>query len=211
MGLSQRTVSVPASGGVPAFAYSFQVYVGQGYDPAVPAPLVVAGNMGLAPWRALADAEGLIVLDFRDVDRNGGYTFAEDVLALDAALGDVEARWNVDTRRRYFHGFSAAAHWGYAVVLANANTFAGLGVNAGSMQFALSTGVWPNNVPRKIAVAIRHGTADAVVPYAAATDAQARLQAAQHPVRLSSFAGGHTVSAQDAQEVWSFLRGFQAP
>ena len=96
--------------------------------------------MGLAPWRALADRERIIVVDVRDHDRNGGFNFNYDVLGLAAILGDVDGAYNVDTQRRYLHGFSAGAHWGYAGALANGNAFAGLGIGAGSLATARQQG-----------------------------------------------------------------------
>jgi predicted esterase len=210
-GLSTRTVTTQAQGGVPALTVSYDVFVPSGYAPATPIPVVFAANMGLQPWQALAQAETFIVVDLRDHDRNGGWRFDTDVLVLDAVLQDVDAAWNVNTKRRYFHGFSAGAHWGYAVVLANANLFAGLGVSAGSMATAIQQGVWPNGVARKLPVAIRHGTNDTVVPVAAGRADRDRLMLAAHPVELTEFAGGHTVSAQDAQAIWAFLRQHSAP
>lgn len=210
-GLVQRTVTTRAAGGVPAFTVTYEVYVSTRYQPATPAPLVFAANMGLAPWQQLAEAEGLIAVDLRDHDQNGGWRFDTDPLVLEAVLQDVERAWNVDTKRRYYHGFSAGAHWGYAVVLANANLFAGLGISAGSLGTAIQQGVWPGQVQRRIPVAIRHGTQDQVVPVAAGRQDRDRLAAAGHPVELSEFAGGHTVSAADAQAIWSFLRAQRAP
>jgi predicted esterase len=167
--------------------------------------------MGPTPWRALADQEGILVVDFRDHDRNGGFNFNYDVLQLNSIIVDVEAAFNVDTKRRYYHGFSAGAHWGYAVVLANANTFAGLGINAGSMNTAIQQGIWPGQVARKIPVAIRHGNTDAVVPVAAGQADRTRLQNANHLVAYEEFGGGHVVAAADAQAIWAFLKDKRAP
>jgi predicted esterase len=79
------------------------------------------------------------------------------------------------------------------------------------MQTAIQQGVWPGQVARRIAVAIRHGTQDQVVPVAAGRADRDRLNAAGHPVELTEFAGGHTVSAADAQAIWAFLRQHALP
>lgn len=209
-GLQTRTVTAQPQG-QPAVQVSYQVFVASGYDPATPIPVVLAANLGLAPWQALAEAQRFIVVDLRDHDGNGGWRFDIDVPVLDAVLRDVRGAWNVDTKRVYYHGFSAGAHFGYPVVLANANVFAGLAISAGSMQTAIAQGVWPGAVARRIPVVIRHGTTDAVVPVAAARADRDRLQQAGHPVLFEEFAGGHTVSAQDAQAMWAFLRQHTLP
>ena len=210
-GLQTRRVQTVAQAGLPALGIDYEVYVPANYDPATPAPLVVAANMGLAPWRALADQEGLIVIDFRDHDRNGGFNFNYDVLGLNAILGEVEGAFNVDTKRRYYHGFSAGAHWGYVVVLANARTFAGLGINAGSMGLAIQQGVWPGGVQRQLPVAIRHGVTDQVVPVGAGQADRTRLMNAGHAVAYEEFQGGHVVGVADASAIWNALRTARAP
>lgn len=210
-GLQTRSVQTTAQAGLPAISIDYEVYVPATYDPASPAPLVVAANMGLAPWRALADQEGLIVIDFRDHDRNGGFNFNYDVLGLNAILSEVEGAFNVDTKRRYYHGFSAGAHWGYVVVLANARTFAGLGINAGSMGLAIQQGVWPGQVQARIPLAIRHGITDAVVPVSAGRADRARLMNAGHSVAYEEFQGGHVIAAADARAIWGALKTSRAP
>jgi predicted esterase len=211
-GLVTRQVTTVAQGGIPSVTVSYDVYVPTGYAPTRAIPVMFAANMGLQPWQALAEAETFVVVDLRDHDRNGGWTFDIDVVVLDAVLRDVESAWNIDTKRRYLHGFSAGAHWGYAVVLSNADVFAGLGISAGSMGAAIQQGVWPGQVSRKIAVAIRHGTTDQVVPVAVGRADRDRLMNAAHPVQYGEFAGGHTLpSAQDAQAIWSFLKQHAAP
>tara|TARA_R110002072_G_scaffold28682_1_gene91756 strand:+ start:991 stop:2568 length:1578 start_codon:yes stop_codon:yes gene_type:complete len=210
-GLQTRSVQTQAQAGLPSISIDYDVYVPSTYTPQTPLPVLFAANMGLTPWRALAEQEGLIVVDFRDHDRNGGFNFNYDVLGLNAILTEVEGAFNVDTKRRYYHGFSAGAHWGYVVVLSNANTFAGLGINAGSMNLAIQQGVWPGQVSRQIPIAIRHGITDAVVPVAAGQADRTRLMNANHPVAYEEFQGGHTVSVADAQAIWNALRTARAP
>lgn len=210
-GLVRRTVTTRATAGVPAFTVDYEAWASTRLAPGVPAPLVIAANMGLAPWQQLAESEGLIAIDLRDHDRNGGWRFDTDTLVLEAVLQDAQQTWSVDARRIYYHGFSAGAHWGYAVVLANASIFAGLGISAGTLDVATQQGVWPNGVQRRIAVAIRQGTQDTVVPPAGARRDRDALRAAGHAVELSEFAGGHTISAADAQFVWSILRAHTLP
>jgi len=210
-GTVTRTITTAAQQGLPPVQIDYDVYVPASVDPATPAPVVVAANMGLAPWRSLADAQGLIVIDFRDRDRNGGYDFGYDVLGLGAILTDVDGAWNVDTSRRYYHGFSAGAHWGYAIVLANANTFAGLGINAGSLATARQQGIFPGGVQRALPVAIRHGLNDQVVPVQAGRADRTALQNAGHQVVYEETNAGHTVDGADAAAIWAALRQHRAP
>lgn len=210
-GLVTRPVTTTAQGGIPAASTTYQLYVPTTYTSATAYPLVFAANMGLTPWQALAEQEKVIVVDFRDFDRNGGFDFGRDVLLLDAVLRDVGTEYRCDPKRTYYHGFSAGAHWGYAVVLANANLFGALAVNAGSLNIAIQQGVFPGQVQRKLPVAIRHGAQDAVVPVSEGRLARDRLTQAGHTVVLEEFQGGHAVSAADAASVWAFLRQHQAP
>ncbi len=205
-GLVTRQATTTARPGLPATTFSYDLYVPTSYRPATALPLVVAANTGLAPWRALAEAEGVLVVDFRDLDRNGGFDLGLDVMALDAVLRDVPLAYAVDPARVYYHGFSAGAHWGYAVVLANANLFAALGVSAGSLTVAIQQGVFPGQVQRRLPVAIRHGVQDTVVPVQAARDDRARLAQAGHVVALEELPRGHTVDADDARALWAFFR-----
>jgi predicted esterase len=204
-------VTTTAQQGYPAINVDYTIYVPSTYDPAAATPVMIAANVGLTPWRNLAEAEGFIAVDFRDHDQNGAWNFNYDVLLFNAILADVQGAWNADTKRIYFHGFSAGAHWGLTVILANANAFAGLGISAGSLGVAINAGVWPGQVQRQIPVAIRQGTQDTVVPPAAGQQTRDLLVGAGHPVDYGEFNGGHTVSAADAQAIWDYLKQFQAP
>lgn len=212
LGLTSRTVTTQAQAGFPAISVDYTLYAPSGYTVNTPVPLVLAANMGLTPWQGLAENETFIAIDFRDHDRNGGFNFNYDVLLINAILADVQGAYNVDTKRIYYHGFSAGAHWGYTVVLSNTQVFAGLGINAGSMSNAVLQGVWPGQVQRQIPVAIRHGVSDAVVPIGAGRDDRGRLMGAGHPLDYAEFAGGHSApTAQQAAEIWAFLSQYSLP
>ncbi len=212
-GRVSRTTATAAQGATPAITFSYELYVPASYDPATPAPVVIAALMGLSPWEALAEQHGLLVVDFRDYDGNGGYDFGLDVLRLDAIVQDLLAAYTVDARRLHYHGFSAGAHWGYAVALANPGVFAGLGIHAGSLGVALQQGLVSSAAPFKLPVAIRHGSVDQVVPLAEGRLARDRLRAAGHPVHYAELAGvGHAApSAADAAWIWDALRAARAP
>ena len=76
---------------------------------------------------------------------------------------------------------------------------------------AIPQGIWPNMVPRKIAVAIRHGDTDPVVPIAEGRADFARLSGAGHPVDFAPFTGGHTVATPQLAEIWAFLKDKRRP
>jgi len=156
-------------------------------------------------WTSLADAECFIVIGQGSQSGNG-WNFNTDVEGLGTLLEEVEALWDIDTDRRILHGYSAGAHWGYVVGLANSATFGGLIVYAGAMNYAESYGVWPDGTQGSIPVAIGHGTADTVVPYAYAQQAEGALSAAGWPVELWAVEGGSHAYDRDHQAAaWAFV------
>jgi phospholipase/carboxylesterase len=173
--------------------------------------MVLSELTPLGLWQPIARSEGFMVVEQQGYLGNGGFTFDYDVLVLNAILADTQATWNVDTRRIHLTGFSAGAHWSYVVGLANSDQFAGLGISAGSMATAIRLGVWPSQVTTKIAVAIRHGTQDTVVPVSEGRAANARLTAAGHPVDYAEFTGGHVVRTLELSEIWAFLKDKRRP
>lgn len=211
-GTFTRTVTTAAQPGLPSIQVSYKVLVPSGYDATKPAPFLVSELTPLSLWAPIAQAEGFIVAEQQGYKGTGAWTFDYDVLAFDALLQDVQATWNCDVTRIYLTGFSAGAHWTYAIGLANADQFAGLGISAGAMRAAaVPQGVWPTQVPRKIAVAIRHGTTDSVVPVAEGRGDRDRLRSAGHPVDFLEFAGGHTVETAQLREIWGFLKDKRRP
>jgi phospholipase/carboxylesterase len=156
-------------------------------------------------WQPLADAECFIVIGQGSQSGNG-WNFNSDVEGMGALVDEVDALWDVDTDRRILHGYSAGAHWGYVVGLANSGTFGGLIVFAGTMSYAESYGVWPSGTQGPIPVAIGHGTDDSVVPFAFAQQAEAALATAGWPVELWVVSGGSHAYATDHQvAAWGFV------
>lgn len=152
-------------------------------------------------WRPIADAECVLVVGL-DSEDGMGWNFSGDVTNLSTLLDVVDAAWNIN--RRYMHGYSAGAHWTYVVGLANADYFAGIGVYAGSMQYAEAYGGWPTK-EGPIPVAIAHGTDDTTVPYSEAEDAYATLTAAGWTANLDTYAGGtHTYEPGCEPVAWDF-------
>lgn len=204
-------MTTAAQPGLPPIQVDYKVYVPASYSPGTPIAMVLSELTPLSYWQPIAQSEGFMVVEQQGYLGNGGFTFDYDVLVLNAILDDTQATWNVDTKRIYLTGFSAGAHWSYVVGLANSDQFGGLGICAGSMSFAIQLGVWPSQVTTKIAVAIRHGTQDTVVPVTEGRDARTRLTTAGHPVDYAEFTGGHTVTTQELTEIWAFLKDKRRP
>jgi phospholipase/carboxylesterase len=185
------------------------IHVPQSYDPNQPIPLMVAlhgsgdtaGNF-VNLWAAIAEAEGFIVLVPESISGGASWNRGADTPVIGALADSVAAQWNVDTCRIYLTGYSAGAHYGYMLGLANSTYFAAMGVQAGTLQYAEQAGIWPNMVERPIAVDIHHGQADPYVPFTEATHARDELEGAGHTVYFSMHPGGHEVPAGNAQAMW---------
>jgi poly(3-hydroxybutyrate) depolymerase len=132
-----------------------------------------------------------------------GWAETDIPIVLDA-IDEMTANYNVDTCRIYLMGFSAGASMSYIIGLQHADEFAGFGSVAGTIQYAESWGIWPNEVPRKIAVDIHHGTLDGIEGARYSRD---QLEGAGHTVYYTELQGvGHTVNAQMAAEMWANLK-----
>lgn len=153
-------------------------------------------------WTALADAECVVVVGL-DSQSGRSWNFQGDVQNTSDLVDAIDAGYDVG--RRFLHGYSAGAHWSWVVGLANSATFAGVGVYAGSIQYAEQYGVWPDGTQGPIPVAIAHGTEDTTVPYSEAERAVAELEAAGWPVDLTTLTGGtHAYDASSQRAAWDF-------
>ncbi len=219
-GVFTRQVTTVAQAGLPPITVDYKVLVPQSYvfDAQKPVPLVISELTPLSSWDQIPEQEGFILVEQQGYLGAGrGFTYSYDPLVLARILDDVEATWNVDTKRVYLTGFSAGAHWSYTIGLANATVFAGLGICAGSLGSAASVGVWvpgsttQPNVPRKVFVAIRHGTADTVVPVNEGRLARDQLTAAGHAVDYMELNLGHTVTTAELSGLWAALKPQRLP
>ena len=222
-------ITVPDTG----LTHSVLLQVPLAYDTSRAWPLVIAlhGAAASPPaaagvirtlWQPTADVEGALVLTPIASGNSGGWAPGLDTPAIACALAEVERRYDVDRARRYLWGFSAGAHYGHGLALANSTRFAAYAVNAGAL-YAFACGQ-PNTVhacdvllptvARRIPVQLRVGVSDPLEPY---TDGdELRLQAAGWTLEDATlnklkFAGGHTISASDASWAWGWFEGRSLP
>jgi phospholipase/carboxylesterase len=186
------------------------LYVPQSYDPAEPMPMMVAlhgsgdtaGNF-VNLWAGIAEAEGFLVLVPESLSGGASWNRGGDTPVISELMDTVRGQYNVDTCRIYLTGYSAGAHYGYMLGLANSTYFAALGIQAGTLSYAEQSGIWPGMVERQIAVDIHHGMNDPYVPLGQATHARDELEAAGHTVYFQTHAGGHEVAPGNALEMWT--------
>lgn len=155
------------------------IYVPQGLDAAMPAPLILLlhGGGSDADWtlnRMLkaAEARGVILLapdaqrytwdvirDFRD-DRGEGKPprFGEDTLRVDAALKQAFAQFNIDPRHVAIGGFSDGASYALSLGPRNDAVFSHI------MAFSPG-GVAPFDTAAHARVFISHGKQDPMLPF----------------------------------------------
>jgi len=199
-----------------------------GLDPATAAPLLVAlhgaaANVPLAAttlrnnWAPYADASGAILVTPHGTGSGGGWR-GTDAVTIANAVARIEARYNVDRRRRFLWGYSAGAHFGHAVVLDDPTPWAAYGVSAGALtQYACGVPGAPACTPwlanaaaaNRLPVSITIGTGDPLYPQTSLDPS--RYGAAGWPapdLRYVEFAGGHTYLLAHLRDTWTFLSGY---
>ena len=201
---------------------TFYYYVPSSYQSNEPMPLmalwhgsVFAGGGPAAAeferdfWQAEAEAQGFIVVAQAIRSNTGcnpcGWDPVQDSQILAAILGDMEARYNIETTRRYVWGFSAGGHVMHAIALNNADFFAGYAISAGVLAaYANSQGYTPANAVRTIPVFISVGSTDTLLPFSQ-DDQVDFIQAGWEEGRnywLDVFVGGHTVPNDIPTKAW---------
>jgi dienelactone hydrolase len=204
-GSGQAAVAAPAYPNTPAV-----IYVPQSYDPSVAMPVMLAlhgsgdtaGNF-VNLWSGIAEAEGFIVLVPESLSGGASWNPGGDTQVISDLLDHVISLWNVEQCRIYLTGYSAGAHYGYMLGLANSTYFAALGVQAGSLSYAEMGGIWPGMVDRAMAVDIHHGVNDLGVPFSHAEHARDELEGAGHVVYFHTHQGGHEVGAGNPEQMWA--------
>jgi dienelactone hydrolase len=118
---------------------TLHIYLPAGYDPAQPAPLLLAfhgsggeGASQLAEWRATADAIGALICAPTDPESAGGYAFTprERAAAL-AALRWMRRHYDVDENRIHLVGASRGGHLAWDLGLRHPDLWASVSPRIG--------------------------------------------------------------------------------
>lgn len=185
------------------------LYVPVGYQVGQPAPLVLmlhgaGGNaqQGLAPFRGLADAHGLILLAISSAGRTWDVIirhFGVDIAVIDQALAQVFDRCAVDPAHVAIEGFSDGASYALSVGLTNGDLF--------SHIIAFSPGfLAPAAVEDKPRIFVSHGQRDNVLPIDRCSRRLVpQLQQVGYDIRYREFQGAHTVPPAIAQEALNWF------
>jgi poly(3-hydroxybutyrate) depolymerase len=199
---------------------TYYLHVPASYQPGRAHPVVIVlhgatGSAATTPAEAQAiralfapstGPGGAIVIALPASGAQGGWVPSSDGPFIGAALDDVEGTYNVERARRYLWGFSAGAHFGYAMGLWNTDVFAAMAVKAGALE-AFAGPEAPSQAERRLPVDIRVGQQDPLLPYAQA-DRQ-RFIAAGWTFGLDltyvESGGGHEIDAADAAAAWSAM------
>lgn len=142
------TATVPLFDGKASADGEVTVYTPPGYDPAKPAPLLLAlhgagghGREEHLRWKGTADALGMIVLAPTDRARDKGYRFsAEERERALSALRWARRRWNVDENRILGTGISAGGHLLWDLALRRPDLFAGIAPMIGGPRLSNAAG-----------------------------------------------------------------------
>lgn len=154
-------------------ARSFLFVVPDGYDPAIPTPVVFAWHgrggtpeLARAYFKVEEAAAGAAIFVYPqglpqpDFDNDAGWdldTNGEDVAFFDAMLAFVSARACVDEARIFSTGHSFGAYMSNTLACARAGTVRAVGAVAGGGPFFGCTG--------PVAAWIAHGMSDTTVPF----------------------------------------------
>lgn len=124
------------------------VHVPPGYDPAKPAPLLLAlhgaggdGRDEPRRWQAVADALGMLVVAPTDAGRNGGYEFTEaERTGTLSALRWARRHFDVDENRIYCTGISRGGHLTWDLALRHPGVFAAVAPMIGGPRLSNAHG-----------------------------------------------------------------------
>ena len=183
---------------------------------AEPAPLVITlhgsgrdGKPLVDLFRDLATREPFIVAGPDATDRRGWQVPADGPAFLYFLIEAVKAKHAIDGRRVYLFGHSAGAGFALVMELMESEYFAGVAVHSGALQHQGRDQLLA--APRKLPIAMLHGTSDNTIPIATGRERRDALHKAGFTVDFHELPGyehntlysrGDTV----VRPVWEFLK-----
>jgi hypothetical protein len=202
---------------VPETDIEYGYLVPPGYDPEVPTPVLYslhpfggAAVSMLDVWSPTAIEHGFILLTLKSADTT--WTWPVDNDRFDQLVAHTDVLYNIDPSRRYLHGYSAGAHYSYALRLLANKFFAAFAAFADSIEGAIHLWIWPLDYTggdRRIPACIHHSIDDFAIPFDDSVAAKDALEAAGHEVFFGELEGsGHSYDDASNQQVWDFVSQF---
>ena len=183
---------------------------------AEPAPLVITlhgsgrdGRPLVDLFRDVASKERFIVVGPDATDRRGWQVPADGPAFLYFLIEAVKTKHAIDGRRVYLFGHSAGAGFALIMGLMESEYFAGVAVHASALQHESRDQLL--SAPRKLPIALFHGTSDQVIPIAIGREGRDALAGSGFPVEFHELPGyehntlytrGDTV----VRPAWEFLK-----
>jgi len=181
-----------------------------------PAPLVITlhgsgrdGRPLVELFRGAASKERFIVVGPDATDRRGWQVPMDGPAFFYFLVEAVKTKHPVDGRRVYLFGHSAGASFALTMGLMESEYFAGVVAHAVALQRESREQLL--GAPRKLPIAMFHGTKDQVIPIAVAREARDALMQSGFPIafhELPGFEHNTLYSRGDAvvQPAWDFLK-----
>ncbi|MCB0363281.1 MAG: hypothetical protein KDD35_11185, partial [Bdellovibrionales bacterium] len=188
------------------------IYIPPQYSATKASPVIFLFNMKIAQWRAVADSDGVILVDtvsYNDVN----LIFSR----IENSIGILESGYNVDRARYYFAGWSAGGNIAikYGTDPRNASTLAGIMVFPGSggtiaienLSSAARQGI------RAVPIYYAVGTKDTATGYYPGILDDARIMSQipgfQNKIKTRVWEGQSHGLANEANEAaWMWLKSF---
>jgi len=196
---------------------TFYYYIPSGYQVDKPIPIMTvwhgaagAGNASNAAidtrdyWQNTAEQFGFIVVAQAATGSTGGWIPGTDSARLADILDDMEARYNIETTRRYNWGFSAGGFVMHAISLNSADFFAAYAISGAHLGFASGSNIFPSSALRQLPVYISVGQSDGHFA-AAQTDVTVFQNAGwvlEHNLWFDDFVGGHVLPNDLPEKAW---------
>jgi poly(3-hydroxybutyrate) depolymerase len=181
-----------------------------------PAPLVITlhgsgrdGRPLVDLFRDVASKERFIVVGPDANDRRGWQVPADGPAFLYFLIEAVKAKHPIDGRRVYLFGHSAGAGFALVMGLMESEYFAGVAVHSAALQRQGREQLL--SAPRKLPVAMFHGTSDTVIPMATGREGRDAMSGAGFPVEFHELPGYehntlYTRGDTIVRPAWEFLK-----